>query len=115
MAVCNDYRRRLRGRQAWLALLEPGYLCLALLQKGRWARIRSLRIGPEWRAELPLILEREAYLAGPAEAANEVFVWVSGQGDAQLPEDRRWQFRLLAAEPRHAPADAGRFLVAMEG
>ena len=44
MAVYNDYRRRLQGRHAWFALLEPGNLCLALLQQGRWARVRSQRI-----------------------------------------------------------------------
>ena len=56
MAVYNDYRRRLQGRHAWLALLEPGCLCLALLQQGRWVRVRSLRIGSGWRVELALLL-----------------------------------------------------------
>jgi hypothetical protein len=117
MAVYNDYRRRLRGRHAWLALLEPGNLCLALLHQGRWARIRNLRIGPGWREDLTLILEREAYLADPAAATREVFLWAPVLGDAMLPENERWQFHLLAARPRHGytPADEGRFLMAMEG
>lgn len=117
MAVYNDYRRRLQGRHAWLALLEPGKLCLALLQQGRWVRIRSLRIGPGWRVELALLLAREAYLADPGATARDVFVWASGLREIKLPETERWQFHLLAAPPQGgiAPADAARVLAAMEG
>lgn len=117
MAVYNDYRRRLQGGHAWLALIEAGNLCLALLHRGRWTRIRSVRIGFDWREELILILEREAYLADPAAATRNVFLWVSGLGDAVLPKDDRWQFHLLAIRPRGGitPADQGRFQMAMEG
>jgi hypothetical protein len=117
MAVYNDYRRLLRNRSAWLALVEPGYLTLALLHQGRWVRIRSQRIDSGWRKSLSLILEREMYLADPAVAARDVFVWASGMNDVSLPEDERWQFQLLSSRPRHglAPADQGRFLAAMEG
>lgn len=106
MAVCNDYRRRLRGRHAWLALLEPGNLVLALLDHGRWVRVRSMRIGPGWRVELAQVLEREAYLADPEAATRDVFLWASGLGDVKLPENDRWQFHLLAPEARHGSATA---------
>lgn len=114
MAVYNDYRRSLQGRHAWLALVEPGCLCLALLHQGRWARVRSQRIGAGWRVELALTLEREAYLAHPEAAARDVFVWASGRDDVKLPENDRWQFHLLAPKRRHgaAPVDAGRVLMA---
>lgn len=118
MAVCNDYRRRLRGRHAWLALLEPGNLVLALLDRGRWVRVRSMRIGPGWRVELAQVLEREAYLADPDAAARDVFLWASGLGDVKLPENDRWQFHLLApaARPGSAPAAAAAALAtAAEG
>jgi len=114
MTVYNDYRHRLQGRHAWLALLEPGGLCLALLHQGRWARIRSMRIGPGWRVELALILERETYLEEPEAAARDVFLWACGLDDVKLPESDRWQFHLLAPKWRHgaAPVDAGRVLMA---
>jgi hypothetical protein len=116
MAVYNDYRRRLRGRHAWLAMLEPGNLCLALLHQGRWARVRSMRIGPGWRVELAQILEREAYLADPDAAAREVFLWASGLGNVELPENDRWQFHLLARKRTGAaPADEAGLLMAAEG
>lgn len=117
MAVFNDHRRSLRGRHAWLALLEPGNLCLALLQQGRWARIRSMRIGPGWRVELAQILEREAYLAGPEAAARDVFLWASGLDKLTLPANARWQFHLLATKPHRgvAPMDEASLLAAAEG
>jgi hypothetical protein len=117
MAVYNDYRRSLQGRYAWLALLEQGSLCLALLNRGRWERIRSMRIGPGWRTELSLILEREAYLSDPETAPRDVFLWASGLDDVTLPESERWQFHLLAQKRRggSVTADAGRFLTAAEG
>lgn len=117
MAVYNDYRRLLRNRSAWLALVEPGNLVLALRHQGKWVRIRSQRIDSGWRDELKLILEREAYLTDPAVAARDVFVWASGRGDIRLPEDERWQFLQLAPRPPHglASTDQGRFPMAMEG
>lgn len=116
MAVCNEHRRRLQGQHAWLALLEPGSLCLALLHNGRWARIRSMRIGRGWRVELGLLLAREAYLADPGVAARDVFLWAPGQDEVKLPETDRWQFHLLATPDRGgAPVDGQRVLAAMEG
>ena len=117
MAVCNEQRRRLQGRHAWLALLEPGSLCLALLQQGRWVSIRSQRIGSGWRVELGLILAREAYLADPEAAARDVFVWAFGRDEVRLPDNDRWQFHLLAPKrPGGAvPAEAARVLAAQEG
>ena len=56
MAAFNGFRGRLGKRSAWLALLESGNLCLALVHQGSWQRVRSLRIGNAWQAELPLIL-----------------------------------------------------------
>lgn len=115
MAVCNAHRRRLRGRHAWLALIEPGSLCLALRDRGRWARVRSVRIGPGWRAELAQILAREAYLVEPDAAARDVFLWACGLADVAPPEDARWQFHLLAPRQRALPAESGRLLLAAEG
>lgn len=110
MSLYNEFRRRLRKRTAWLALLERGSLCLALLQQGEWIRMRSMRIGPLWQHELPLILQREAYLVDPAVATPDVFLWTSGVDDSVRPEDEHWRFHMLAAgaRARPAPSDDGR-------
>jgi hypothetical protein len=116
MAAINGVRGRLR-HSAWFALLEPGNLCLALLQQGRWSRVRSLRTDRAWREELPMILEREAVLADDPAVPHEVYVWSAESDDAALPEIDPWQFHALgpglvsgamAAQGRHlATAMAG--------
>ena len=95
MAAFNGFRGRRQQPSAWFALLEPGNLCLALQQQGRWSRVRSLRIDRAWRVELPLILEREAVLADDPAVPHEVYVWSAESGDTALPEIDPWQFHAL--------------------
>lgn len=106
MAVYNDFRGDLRKRNAWFALLEPGNLCLALLNGGRWMRVRSLRIGREWLEELPQILERESYLVDTPDVPHDVYLWDAGLGEKALPEMASWHFHALAHSHRHAAASA---------
>ena len=110
MAAFNGFRGRLQQHSAWFALLEPGNLCLALLQQGRWSRVRSQRIDGAWREELPLILEREAYLADHPSVPHEVYVWDTRPGDTTLPEIDLWQLHPLetGVQDRH-------FAMAMAG
>jgi hypothetical protein len=96
MAAFNGLRRRLRQPTAWFALLEPGNLCLALLHRGNWMQVRSVRVGNAWREELPLILEREALLADDPDVPHEVYVCGSDVDDAALPEADSWQFHAIA-------------------
>ena len=95
MATFNACRSGLRQTRAWFALLEPGNLCLGLLDHGHWLQVRSLRIGSAWHEELPLILEREAYLADQPAVPHEVYVWDAGGGEASLPEIGNWTFHTL--------------------
>jgi hypothetical protein len=117
MAIYNDCRREFRGRDAWFALMEPGNLCLALLRKGHWSRVRCVRIGEDWGAELPSILEREAYLADAGATTDEVFVWAAGVGEVSLADSFRWHFHVLAPKPEFVrdPEIEERLAVAMEG
>lgn len=95
MAAFNEFKGRLQQRSAWFALLEPGHLCLALLQQGRWSRVCSLRMDHAWREALPLILEREAYRADDPAVPHAVYVVGAELGDAALPEIDPWQFHAL--------------------
>lgn len=96
MAAFNGSRGRLQQHSAWFALPEPGNLCLALLQHGRWSRVRNLRVDRAWREELPLILEREAYLADDPAVPHEVYVWSEAPGDMAFPKIDPWQFHVLS-------------------
>lgn len=75
MVAYNSCRSSLEKRSAWLVLLEQDNVCLAALQKGQLTWIRKLRIGPDWSEELPVLLEREAYLAETEVSLDEVFLW----------------------------------------
>jgi hypothetical protein len=106
MAAFNSAKLHLRQRSAWLALLEPGHLCLALLHDGEWSRVRSMRLEGSWREELPPILEREAFLANDPAAPHEVWVGHLEHADLTLPEIDSWQFHALAPAHAAGPASA---------
>lgn len=111
MAACNISHVNLTGRSAWLALLEPGNLCLVMLKEGRWNWMRNMRIGPIWQKELAMILEREASLVGGCEHSDEVLLWAPHLNCAQMRvlaeiesnfsgalTSRRWKFGNLQAD-----------------
>jgi hypothetical protein len=66
----------------WLVLEEPGRLTLALIQGGSWRSVRSRRVDPRWREQLPAILERESAALGLDEPCMEVALHAE-----TLPED----------------------------
>jgi len=107
MAAHNICHASLRGRNAWLALLEPDNLCLVMLQKGQWAWMRKMRIGTAWQEELLTILEREECLAGAEAAVSEVLVWAphtrenNGLADGKIQAGGRWQFNHLKASQEY--------------
>lgn len=117
MAAFNGFRGRMRQRSAWFALLEPGNLCLTLLHHGRWMRVRSLRIGSDWREDLLQILEREAYLADYPEVPNEVYLWGAEPSDPALLEVGPWQFHVLSPglAPGSVSAQGRHYAMAMAG
>ena len=117
MATFNDARRRLRQRSAWLALPEPGHLCLALLRDGHWSRVRSQRIDGTWREELPRLLEREAFVGDHEAVPKDVYVGDFEAGALVLPELDGWSFHTLGPVPvaTSAPAAPGHFDVATAG
>ena len=109
MAAFNSCQPSLKGRSAWVALLEPGSLCLAVLQKGQFAWIRMLRIGDAWQEELATILQREAYLADVDTEMDEVLLWAPHLEDIGIPAVGRWKIRHLepSVNLRHGPEHGG--------
>lgn len=97
MAVCNRHRRRLAGGDGWLALVEPGSLCLALLQGRGIAALRQTRLGEGWAAGLATALERESLLADSAAAIRRVFIAASGVAEAAFPAGLPWTVDWLEA------------------
>lgn len=117
MAAYNNCRSRLQNRSAWLVLFEPGCLCLVLLQQGRWASVRSMRIGADWREQLPRILEREACMGASDSVPEAVFVWAPTLEKSTLSDGGRWQMHPLQPVVRTGlvPEYEGRFAMALSG
>lgn len=76
MTVCNEHRKELKQTPAWLLLVEPGNLCLGLLERDGLTRLRSLRIDGRWASDLPEMLEREACLAELDEMPGDAYLWL---------------------------------------
>ncbi len=117
MAAYNNCRPSLKKRSAWFALYEPGCLCLALLQHGRWVSVRTMRIGGDWRDTLSLVLEREAYLSEPGASTKSVFLWAPELKKSALPESGHWHIHNLrpVVRPAFIPEYEGRFAMALSG
>lgn len=115
MVAYNACHAMLRGQSAWLAFVEQGSLCLALLQKGQWTWVRTMRIGPHWHKELPFLLNREALVADAGTSTNDVFLWAPECRDASIASDGRWQVRPMqpARMPTVEPALDSRFALYM--
>ena len=62
MATFNRWSQRLDTQARWLAVAEPGLLCLALLQDGQWQSVRTVRAKDDALGQLPDLLRRESCL-----------------------------------------------------
>ena len=99
MAAFNSCRPSLQGRSAWVAFLEPGNLCLAVLKLGQLVWIKKLRISDAWCEELATILQREMYLADAESGMDEVLLWAPHLKDKDIPSGGHWKFQHMRPEP----------------
>jgi hypothetical protein len=104
MASFNRSRARLGESPVWLVVAEPGLLCLALLQGGRWQSVRTLKVGPDWIAELPGVLAREECLIDNPAECDQVLVFAPDTAEALAPRAGKWRIEKLM--PRLLPGMA---------
>lgn len=97
MVAYNTCRASLAGRSAWLVLLEPDNVCLAVLRNGQLSWLRKMRISAEWDAELPGLLEREAYLADSEVALEEILLWAPHLDDIHAVHE--WPWKVVRMRP----------------
>lgn len=117
MVAYNACHASLRDQSAWLAFVEQGNLCLALLQKGQWAWVRAMRIDQHWHEELPFLLNREALVANVESSTNDVFLWAPDCGEVSIASGGRWQIQPMQPMrmPSIEPALDSRFAMYMSG
>ncbi len=100
MSVFNSCRSTLEGRSAWIVLLEPGSLCLAVLRKGQLEWIRKLPVGEAWEKELQAILQREAYLTDTGMEVNDVLLWAPYLQQWDIQAVGRWKIMRLPSSDK---------------
>ncbi len=117
MTVFNRWRRRVTGNAVWILAPEPGRVCLASIVRGRWRGIASRKIGADWQAELPVVLERERVLADDADAPETVFAYVPGIPRFEIPRWNKVPLRALAprALPGFSPHADAEYAMALTG
>jgi transcriptional regulator with XRE-family HTH domain len=86
MTAFNHFRQDFPDASQWIALAEPGRLCLGMVDAGSWKHLRSVRLGAQWANELPVILEREMQVAGRFKAGGKLLLILPAALDlARLP------------------------------
>lgn len=104
MHAFNRARPALPRGACWFAVGEPGRLCLALLETGRWLALHSHRLADDWPQDLVQALDRERLRLDTTPIPNEVYLYTP-----ELPEVRvaagPWSIRTLTP-PRADPAYA---------
>ncbi len=115
MLAYNACHTALRGRTTWLALVEHGNLCLALLKKGHWSWVRSMRIGSRWQDDLTRLLDREALHADIETGVHDVLLWAPEHETVPSISGGKWKVQTLqpAVMPSVNPEIASRFSMYM--
>lgn len=117
-AAANYWQRSLAGKQrSWLVVHEAGRLGLALAEGRQWRWIRALRIGENWAADLPALLDNESLLAGSDDTPTQALIYAPAMPQLAVPAASRWSFRCLepAATGNFSPLTDSRFGFALVG
>ena len=117
MTAYNNCQARLQNEDAWFVLFEQGSLCLGRVQQGHWNSVRTLKVGSDWLARLPEILDREAYLSELNASSDQIFLWAPEHSAAALPQSTRWKISMVAPviRPGFLPEYDERFAAALSG
>ncbi len=97
--VCafNHWRARLDARGAWLVLIEPGRVCLAMLAGKTWGAVQSVRSSDETPENWLELLEREKHRTPVQPVPTAVFARASVAANAGSGAGRGWRVAMLEA------------------
>lgn len=86
----NACRKTMNGAPAWLAVAEPGRVCVAGVQDGRWLALRSQRTSIALRDALPAILDQARLTSADAPTAGPVYLVSRDEAPFTLPTESGW-------------------------
>ena len=97
--VCafNHWRARLEAPGAWLVLVEPGRVCLAMLAGKAWAAVQSVRSSYELPENWLDLLEREKHRTPVQPVPTAVFARASVAANTGSAAARGWRIAMLEA------------------
>jgi hypothetical protein len=91
----NLCRRSINGHAAWLAVAEPGRVCVAYLDRGGWARLRVERMRGPLADELPAALERSRLADGVDAGAGRVLLVAGDEGQVAFAPGSGWSIERI--------------------
>lgn len=106
MAAFNRFHAKLGRTPKWLAVVEPGALCLGLLARGRWQRLLCRRSGADWVGDLRTLLMQETCLGTGAASTRELRLYAPGLTPRRIGAPGEWRVQYLAARDEAARAGA---------
>jgi hypothetical protein len=98
----NGARPFLAPGPAWLAVVEPGRVCVAHLDGARWVALRSQRVQGAPEAALPTLLEQCRLASGIEADTAEVCVVARDPWPDDPAPAGRWRFRQVPLSMRAA-------------
>ncbi|MFZ2541141.1 MAG: hypothetical protein WAW75_05125 [Gallionella sp.] len=111
MSAFNRLKCQIHQPDAWVALAEPGCICLARLHQGQWIRFRAARLANGW-AEFARFLVREAFMGNSELQAEEQVLYVYAAHFGGLQTISGWNiFELSAPLPPELPEEEDTSLV----
>ncbi|SEQ99888.1 hypothetical protein SAMN05421690_100559 [Nitrosomonas sp. Nm51] len=107
-AVLDTWNKALDRQRSFVALVETGRICVALLEDGVWQSLRNQRVLNDRIDALWAALDQEAVLSGQKAPVEQVFLFAPEHPVLTLPDESGWQIVSLQAGqmpvPRHYPA-----------
>jgi len=95
MSAFNRFKHQIQRTDVWLALVEPGRICLAHLQDGEWLRLRSARLGNEWN-DFARFVSREAFMGDGELQVEEQVLYVYAPHFGGLQTISGWEIHELS-------------------
>jgi hypothetical protein len=94
----NLCRRSIGGRPAWLAVAEPGRVCVAYLDGSGWRRLRTERVHGRLGDELASALERSRLADGVDAGAGRVLLVSRDEPQVEFAPDSGWSVERVRLE-----------------
>lgn len=86
----NACRGTMNGEPAWLAVAEPGRVCVANVRAGRWLALRSQRVAAPLRDALPALLDQARLACADAVPAGRVYLVSREEPPFDAPAGSGW-------------------------